>query len=245
MVFKMHLKLFDNTNDLAKQAVEIICQIVCEKPDATLCFACGETPLPVMNGLIECHQKGTVDFSKVRLIGLDEWIGVGRKIKGSCAQMLYDDFFTPMAFRENQIMIFDGLSTTIENDINNINTFIDKNGIDFLLLGIGMNGHIGLNEPGVDPNQKAHVVELSATTKKVMSKYFSEDFEIDKGITLGFLQLLNARNIIMMATGERKAKIVKQIIEQKPNPQLPASLLKLSNNETLFFVDKQAASLLD
>lgn len=241
----MQLIQFTGTSNLTEKAVELICQIVKEKPDATLCFACGETPRPVMNGLIQCHEKGSVDFSRVTLIGLDEWIGVGRETKGSCAQMLYDDFFTPMGFKEDQITIFNGLSANLSDDIEKINDLVEKKGIDFLLLGIGMNGHIGLNEPGEDPNQNAHLVNLSATTKKVMSKYFSEEIAIEKGITLGFSQLLNAKTIIMIATGERKAKIVKQIIEQKPNPQLPASLLKLSKNESLFFIDKEAASLLD
>ena len=214
------------------------------KPDAVLCLACGETPQPVMDRLVKARNEGRADFSRIRLLGLDEWIGVGRQAMGSCAQMLYDDFFTPMALRQDQISIFNGLSENLNDEIKKANRIVEELGIDFTLLGIGMNGHIGLNEPGFNPALNASIVSLSDITKIVMTKYFGGKSGLSEGITLGFAQLLNARKIVLMATGERKAKIVKQIIDSSPNNQLPASLLKISAHQTEFYLDAAAAKKL-
>ena len=240
----MELKKFDSQDELVEQIVKIVSDIISKKPDAVLCFACGETPRPVMDKLFEVRKNGEIDFSRVRLLGLDEWIGVGRGTVGSCSQMLYDDFFSPMKFRTDQINIFDGLSKNLDVDIKNINQIVEELGIDFVLLGIGMNGHIGLNEPGFNPDEKAHVVELSDMTKKVMAKYFDQKINLQQGITLGFSQLLSAQKIILMATGERKAKIVKEIINSEPNNSLPASMFKQSEHESFFFIDEAAGAKL-
>lgn len=238
----MNLKKFDSESELVDRIVSTIKQVIKNKPDAVLCFACGETPRPVMNRLVELRNAGVVDFSRVRLLGLDEWIGVDRSTNGSCAQMLYDDFFTPMRFREDQISIFNGLSECLNNEISRMNQIVSELGIDFVLLGIGLNGHIGLNEPNFNPKRNANIVDLSEITQKVMTKYFDKSVHISKGITLGFKQLLKAKKIILMATGERKSEIVKEVVESEPSITIPATLLK-ERKDVLFMVDKEAGKM--
>ncbi|MGM9887247.1 MAG: 6-phosphogluconolactonase, partial [Lactococcus sp.] len=234
--------VIDNLDELTNQVVKKICLIVKKKPDAVLCFACGETPRPIMNKLIILHKNKEIDFSRVRIVGLDEWLGVDRETVGSCAQMLYDDFFTPMNFREDQISIFNGKSNNLQKEITDATRIVDELGIDFVLLGIGMNGHIGLNEPGTEIGSGVRVVQLSTTTKQVMGKYFEGHFDIQSGITLGFSQLLNSRNIVLMATGNRKSEIVKKIVHSEPNIDIPATFFKKSNYESEFYIDKDAGN---
>ncbi len=236
----MKVKRFENVDNLVNRTVEEVKRILSEKPDAVFCFACGETPRPVMGKLIKMNREGEIDFSRARFVGLDEWIGVGRQTIGSCKQMLYDDFFTPLGLREDQITLFNGLSNDLQAEIRKINSLISDLGIDFILLGVGMNGHIGLNEPGCDTALEAHIVDLSEMTIKVMTKYFNKEMNLTKGISLGFAQLLRAKNIYLIATGKRKAIIVEKIINSSPTNVLPATLLKDSLYESNFYVDLEA-----
>lgn len=228
-------KIFHDEEAVATAIVEKVIRLVSSKPHAVLCFACGETPRPVMTKLAQLSNDGKIDFSNVQILGLDEWVGVGRETKGSCAQMLYDDWFTGMNFRYDQIHIFNGRAENLDLEVARANDFFDRYGIDFLLLGVGMNGHIGLNEPGFNPDQNANIVSLSETTQRVMLKYFATDVNLTQGITLGFKQLLQAKQTIVMVTGERKAEISKKIATTEPTNLLPATLLK--NSKTDFYFD--------
>lgn len=238
----MEFTTFENAEELAEEVVSEITALIEAKPDALLCIAAGETPRPVMNRLIEYKKQGKVDFSRVRFIGLDEWIGVGRETVGSCAQMLYDDFFIPMDLREDQIMIFDGLEE-VEKQIMKMDRLSEELRIDFMLLGVGMNGHLGLNEPGEAIYEQTHVVELSEITKQVMTKYFDGKIKISQGITLGFKQFFDTKRVILMATGKRKASIVNKIISSEATSEVPASLMKESKENVSFFVDKDARKI--
>jgi 6-phosphogluconolactonase/glucosamine-6-phosphate isomerase/deaminase len=177
------------------------------------------------------------------LLGLDEWLGVGQDETGSCAQMLYDDFFTPMGFRPDQISVLDGKAENPINEIQKANRLVDELGIDFALLGIGMNGHVGLNEPGFNPDTRAQLVDLSETTRRVMKKYFGKETSVTQGITLGFSQLLEAKKIVLMATGERKATIVKEIVDSEISIVLPATVFK-RRTDVQFYVDGAAGKRL-
>lgn len=239
----MQFEKFESVGQLVEKIVKNITEIVVKKPEAVLCFACGETPRPVMNRLIQMKKSGEINFSKIKILGLDEWIGVGRETTGSCAQMLYDDFLIPMDFRPDQIHIFNGLAANLDLEVEQANQFIKDYGIDFVLLGIGMNGHIGLNEPGCDPMAKVNVISLSETTRKVMTKYFNDTIFLTQGITLGLSQLLKANHVVLMAVGERKAEIVKRVLNSDVTPDVPATVFK-NKEKVCFFVDAEAGQFL-
>lgn len=228
-----------NLPDLVDYVGRLVKKIVEEKPDALLCIAAGETPRPVMAKLIEMKETGQIDFSRVRFVGLDEWLGVDLTCVGSCAQMLYDDFFNQLDIREDQIVLFNGKSQDISREIHKMDLLIDELGLDFILLGLGMNGHIGLNEPQSSPDKKTHLVALSETTKQVMVKYFDDDVMLTQGITLGFKQILAAQHVILMATGEKKSAIVQQVMDCDVTIDLPASQLKNAQHTCLFLIDNQ------
>ena len=119
----------------------------------------------------------------------------------------------------------------------------EKNGIDIMLVGIGMNGHIGFNEPGASFVNLSHVIELDEITKSVGQKYFTEKMELGKGITIGFKHLLNAKKVFLMANGSKKAEVIKKTVERPVTENFPASIMQQHENGVIL-VDDEAASLL-
>ena len=112
-----------------------------------------------------------------------------------------------------------------------------------MLVGIGMNGHIGFNEPGASFNNLSHVIDLDEITKSVGQKYFKEKMELGKGITIGFKHLLDCRKVYLMANGTKKAEVIKKTVEGPVTEDFPASIMQKHDNGFVI-VDDEAASLL-
>ncbi|MBF2641535.1 glucosamine-6-phosphate deaminase [Listeria seeligeri] len=238
----MKVVIKENPQIVAETISQKIIESVKEKPTSLICIAGGDTPLLTIEALIKANQAGEVDFSKTRFVGLDEWVGLGRETKGSCIQTLYDAFFDRLEnVSSDQICFFDGQTADFEAECARVDAFIEAcGGIDFILLGIGLNGHIGFNEPFVPVDVNCHVVELDNVTKRVMSKYFDTDLPLTHGISLGMQQILTAKEIYLVATGEKKAEIVQQVIEKEPTVSIPATLVKQAI--ATLVLDEKAAS---
>ncbi|MBF2544773.1 glucosamine-6-phosphate deaminase [Listeria seeligeri] len=238
----MKVVIKENPQIVAETISQKIIESVKEKPTSLICIAGGDTPLLTIEALIKANQAGEVDFSKTQFVGLDEWVGLGRETKGSCIQTLYDAFFDRLEnVSSEQICFFDGQTADFEAECASVDAFIEAcGGIDFILLGIGLNGHIGFNEPFVPVDVNCHVVELDNVTKRVMSKYFDTDLPLTHGISLGMQQILTAKEIYLVATGEKKAEIVQQVIEKEPTVSIPATLVKQAI--ATLVLDEKAAS---
>lgn len=238
----MKVVIKENPQIVAETISQKIIEIVKEKPTSLICIAGGDTPLLTIEALIKANQAGEVDFSKTQFVGLDEWVGLGRETKGSCIQTLYDAFFDRLEnVSSEQICFFDGQTADFEAECARVDAFIEAcGGIDFILLGIGLNGHIGFNEPFVPVDVNCHVVELDNVTKRVMRKYFDTDLPLTHGISLGMQQILTAKEIYLVATGEKKAEIVQQVIEKEPTVSIPATLVKQAI--ATLVLDEKAAS---
>lgn len=237
----MKINCYENYEVMSKKVSEFIIDTVKENPEALLCLAGGDTPLKTYEYLVESYNKREVDFSKCKFVGLDEWVGLAKEIKGSCIEMLNKHLYSKLDLREDQVCFFDAIAYNLEDECKRVDKFIfDNNQIDLILLGVGMNGHLGFNEPNINPNLYCTVVELDDVTRKVGQKYFNEEFELKKGITIGMKHIFNSNKKIIMASGERKADIIKKIIEDKKTREIPASLL--SDEESLnIFLDNGAA----
>jgi len=170
--------------------------------------------------------------------------GLSGKDDGSCENFLRENIFDHLNIKEENIRLFDGKAPDLEKECKEIDEFItDNKGIDYLLLGLGMNGHLALNEPGVNPNKTSHVAILDNVTKTVADKYFKEKPDITKGITLGIKNIAAAKKIQLLITGERKRDIVRKMMNEEKTNMLPGSLLKdLEHVE--FVLDSDSSSLL-
>ena len=152
--------------------------------------------------------------------------------------------FGKLKLGADQVIEFNAKAEDLENECKKMDDFIKSNGgLDLVVLGVGMNGHLGLNEPGVSFDNYSHVVELSENTKKVAQKYFDTERELEKGITIGIKHFLEAKKEILVVSGEKKADIVKKLVEEEVNENVPATSAKLHKNSFLL-IDKESSSKL-
>lgn len=233
--------VFETQQKAASYAVETIENILTEKPDAVFCLAAGHTSIPIFNALAEKE----LDFSKARFIGLDEWVGVPKSQKGSCAYFLNEHFFSRISVKKENVVLFDAMAENLEQECTRMEEQIKRwGGIDYLLLGMGMNGHLALNEPGDDFERTAHVTELSQTTLLVAPKYFSQEMPpIVSGITLGIGTMRKARRIQLAVFGSHKREGVAHLQSlSTPDLGFPATALYLVKEAELL-LDQEAAGV--
>lgn len=240
----MKVKIFDDYNAMSAAAADTIIDSIKKKPNALLAFATGNTPTLTYKLLAEKVKEQHVDVSKCFCIGLDEWVGVPPTVKGSCHYDLHEQIFKPLGLKQSQLHLFNGVSDDLASECKKMNELIHEHGgVDCLIAGIGVNGHIGFNEPGVDPLLEAHDQSLHPTTLASGQNYFKEVTKLEKGLTLGIAQAMSAGKFIIVANGKSKAEIIKKTIEGEVSNKVPASFIQKSENG-IVIIDKEAASAL-
>jgi glucosamine-6-phosphate deaminase len=221
----MKLKVYPDYPLLSRAVADLIGDYVKNKKNALICIASGHTPVGVFECLIKDIKSGVRDISLCTFISLDEWIGIDPSDPGSCLSMLKKDFFDPLGINGKQLVFFD-VKADLQKECDRINDFISsQGGLDVMLVGLGTNGHIGMNEPGTPFDLYAHIGELVEETKEVGQKYFKSATLLSSGITLGLKHLKEARLPIVMASGEKKAAIINKLLNSKPTEQIPATII--------------------
>lgn len=232
------ITIFDTEEDTADAIAKEMHRHLSIDRYPVFCLASGSTPQKSYQqfaGLAGRDDR----LKKLKIVSLDEWVGVERTSEGSCYQMLHRDLFSHVSLDDGQIAFFDGMSSDLQQECARIDQFIAGHPITFSLMGVGMNGHIGLNEPDCPVLARSSVVELSETTKKVGQKYFGKPALLEQGITLGLSQIIDSKRVIVAITGERKADIVRELFTN-PSAQLPAQEL-CGYSHIDFFLDAEAA----
>jgi glucosamine-6-phosphate isomerase len=215
----------ENYDSLSRETATLIADFIRENPNSLLCLAAGDTPLGTFRELIKMQSNGIVNLSSVYYAGLDEWIGLGPNDKGSCYQVMFENFYLPAKIPQQRIHVFNGLGDPVcECDLM-AKWLTEKGEIGLSMLGIGMNGHIGFNEPNAPEIDVAGIVPLDDVTKSVSIKYFDMERHVTTGITIGLPVLRKAQKVLVIASGEKKAQIVRNAFFEKPNPNIPASML--------------------
>lgn len=230
---------------MCKAVADHIIAYIQKKPNSLIELPGGDTPLGIFAYLVKAAKEGIVDVSKCSFVSLDEWENLGYETKGSCKQTLFDYIYKLLPIHlDQQVCFFDG-KADLQKECARVDQFIlDHGNIDIAVLGIGMNGHIGFNEPGVNEHQYCTIVPLDKTTQTVSVKYFGEQLNIKHGITLGMEHFFHAKEVILIADSLRKAEVVKQVVEGPQTREVPASLMQRVDGCTIY-MDEGAASLLD
>ena len=240
----MQLKIYKDYNELSYNAALEITDLVKNKPHAVLCLAAGDTPRLTYTLMTKKAIDEKIDFSHCSFIGLDEWVSIPPENEGSCHFFLKTQIFEPLHISSSQIHLFNALSEDLSTECALMDKIIkEKKGIDLMLVGVGMNGHIGFNEPGVSFKKYSHVVELDETTQSVGQKYFKQTAMLKKGITLGLKHVSEARKAILIANGIKKAEVIRKSLEDKISADIPASIMRTHLQGTMM-IDEDAASLL-
>lgn len=233
-------EIYDTEYEMSARCADIVKRTLSEKPDALLCFPAGTSVEGTCKILVEMQKKGEIDFSKARFVSLDEWLDLDDETE-NCTHFLKRRLYDPLGIRENQLHLFNTHAVDMNEECKRIDQYIFDNGpIDLMLLGIGMNGHLGLNEPGEDFNDFSKVVQLSETTKSVGQKYFQHGKVLTRGITLGIHHIFNTKKVILQVTGKHKQDIMYKLYTTRPTEDLPASALDLMEGAVVI-ADKAAA----
>lgn len=222
----MRTEIFDTPALMAEAAARKMLEVVRNKPDALLVLAAGFTQNETYARFAELLREENIDTRRLKLLGLDEWGGLNGGDEGSCRAYINERVIAPLKLGREQIVHFlDGKKDPRE-EVRLANAALDAHGpIDLLVLGIGMNGHVGFNEPGADPGERAHFLTLSTTSSSVGQKYFKDNKTLKTGLTLGLLDLLKAETILVQVTGGHKAEVARRLLNKEDGATLPASYL--------------------
>ncbi|MBZ5856592.1 SRPBCC domain-containing protein [Flavihumibacter profundi] len=240
----MEIKIFDTYNELSRLAANDWLQLLAPVKNPLVCVASGDSPAGLYKSLVQLSGDGKWDAGKYNFLGLDEWLGMNGQDEGSCRYHLDQQFFFPLQVAAGKISFFDCRSADLQAECKKAEDCIANNGgLDLVILGLGLNGHVGMNEPGTDVASRSHIAELDPQSVQVGQKYFTRPQELTGGLTLGLATILEARYIFLIVSGLHKAGIVKELLEGPVSNSLPGSLLRNHPGATIY-LDKESASLL-
>jgi glucosamine-6-phosphate deaminase len=233
-----------NYNELSKRAADIVINEILKKSNLILGLPTGETPVGMYNLLVKFHKNKKLDFSKITCFNLDEYYPIKKTNKNSYYSFMQNNFFSHVNVKKSNINILDSESKNPEKDCILYEKKIKKNPIDLQILGVGINGHIGFNEPGSVLNSKTRVINLTENTIKRNSRFFKNKNEVPKSaLTMGISTIMSAKKLILLANGKNKAKAIRRLVNGPINKDCPVSFLKKHKN-LIVIIDKEAGSLL-
>ena len=228
--------------ELSLIAANLISAQIIQKPDSVLGLATGSSPVGTYRKLVERHEEEGLDFSQICTVNLDEYKGLSRDNTQSYYHFMHTNLFDFVNIKESYLP--DGTNPDNQKECQNYENLIRSlGGIDLQLLGIGHNGHIGFNEPDSVFASHTHCVDLQERTIKANKRFFDSVDEVPKqAYTMGIGTIMKAKKIILIASGEDKAEIIKKAFLGPVTPQIPASILQFHPNVTLV-ADDAALSL--
>ncbi len=234
----------EDYNGLSAKAALDFFDLIPKNGKTLICPASGDSPTGLYKEIVAHTRSTGMNLEKWRFVGLDEWVGLDAADEGSCRNYLNNQLFFPLNIPDSHICFFEGKSTNLKKECEKTDAYITANGgIDIAIVGLGMNGHIGFNEPGVSPLLRSHIIDLQSSTKQVGQKYFNKQRELSRGISIGMATLMEARHIILIVSGQHKASIVQKMLRDPISAELPGSLLR-THTSLHIYLDKAAAALI-
>ncbi|MEG6522911.1 glucosamine-6-phosphate deaminase [Desulfotomaculum sp. 1211_IL3151] len=254
----MDIIVRDSYNEMSKCAAKIIARLVKSKPDCVLGLATGSTPIGTYQELARMHKEEGLDFSQVKTFNLDEYYGTGidlakpYNLDQSYARFMHEELLKHINIKKENIHIPDGLTKEPEKFCIWYEEAIKKaGGIDLQLLGIGGDGHWAFNEPGSSLASRTRIQALTQQTLDDNYESFYQKAGIERAhmphfaITMGIGTILEAKNILMIANGVKKAAVVAKCLEGPITSQITASAIQLHSGGITVVLDQDAASKLN
>ena len=243
----MRVTIFKDERTLAKTLAERIARDLAAKPDLVLGLPTGRTPIRLYHELGSMHGKGQADFSRATTFNLDEFLGIPASHPGSYRSFMQRHFLDHVNIDPSRINFLNGTAADPTDECCRYEKAIDDaGGLDLLILGIGTNGHIGFNEPAAGLTARTHRVTLKPETRRSNAALFGGDPDAvpAEALSMGMGTILDAKSVVLLATGERKASCVEQLVMGPITTHLPASFLQLHPNVEIL-LDSAAARHLE
>ena len=236
----------NNYVELSKEAGKFVADRLKRKPNLVLGLATGSTPLGLYKELIRMHKYEGLDFSKVTTFNLDEYVGLPPSHDQSYHYFMQKNFFDEVNIDPRFIYVPHGMAKDIEQFCkwyeDRIKSF---GGIDVQVLGIGANGHIAFNEPGSSLGSRTRIKTLTSTTRDANKRFFKKNEIVPKyAITMGVGTIMDAKELLLVASGKSKADAIKASVEGPLTAMCPASIIQM-HKEAFVIVDKEAGSKLN
>ena len=222
---------------MSRSAANIISAQVIIKPDCVLGLATGSSPLGTYRQLVEWYRKGDIDFSGVTTVNLDEYIGLNGQNPQSYRYFMNQNLFSQVNIPLKNTFVPNGCAPNPADECEAYDRKIERlGGIDLQLLGIGLDGHIGFNEPDDYFVKNTHVVDLHESTVAANARFFKTKAEVPRqAITMGMISIMQAKKILLIASGPEKSEIVNQAFYGPITPKIPASILQLHPDITVIY----------
>ena len=236
----------DDYEAVSLEGARQVAEMVRRKPDCVLGFATGSTPLGMYRALIRLHREEGLDFSKVTTFNLDEYVGLPPSHEQSYHYFMWEHLFRHINVTPGQVYIPMGMA----DDIDEFCAWYEKKiaavgGIDLQILGVGANGHIAFNEPGSSLGSRTRIKTLSRTTREDNARFFDDFDAVPKyAITMGVGTIMEAKRLLLLASGEAKAEAIRATVEGPIMSRVPATIVQLHRFATVL-VDRDAASHLE
>lgn len=224
-----------NYEEMSTVAGKRIAERVRNNPNIVLGLATGSTPQGVYQYLIHDFKINGTSYKNVTSVNLDEYVGMDPEDPNSYHYFMRKNLFDHINMVNENVHVPNGVANNLDEECIRYEQGIKElGGIDLQLLGIGENGHIGFNEPGTPFSSRTHIVTLSENTRKANSRFFASIEDVPKqAITMGIATILDSREILLLASGEKKAKAVARLVKQGISEDFPASSLKQHKNVTI------------
>ena len=242
----MRVIIVDSPAEVAQQGADLFLAQLSRKPDSVFGLATGSTPVELYKNLITACQSGRASFSQITTFNLDEYLGLPAEHPQSYRYFMQQQLFDHIDVRREATYVPDGNCSDPGQACEQYEQLIQQcGGIDIQLLGIGGNGHIGFNEPSSSLASRTRIKTLTEATINDNARFFQEDeFQPRLSLTMGIGTIMEARKILLIATGGSKASAVKATVEGPVSASCPASILQM-HRDAVILIDQAAAGELE
>ena len=233
----MKIIVCENYAEMSARAAELIADLVRAKPNCVLGLATGSSPLGTYAKLAEKYNAGELDFSKVTSVNLDEYVGLDGTCDQSYRYFMDNNLFCNINIDKVNTYVPNGCAADLKAEGMAYDAFIKSlGGIDLQLLGIGLDGHIGFNEPDSFFTAETHEVELDESTIEANARFFASKADVPtKAITMGMMSIMQAKKVLLIANGAKKKDILDKAFYGPITPEVPASILQLHPDVTVVY----------
>lgn len=241
----MEVIIQPSAEETSVYAARVIARLLREKPHAVLGLATGSTPLRLYKELIRLHREEELDFSQVTTFNLDEYVGLSPDHPGSYHHFMQENFFQHVNVPPHHVHVPDGLAEDIPNSCRHYeDQIVMAGGLDIQVLGIGTDGHIGFNEPSSSLTSRTRIKTLTERTRLDNAPFFDQPEDVPHHVvTMGIGTIMEARQILLLAFGEKKAEAVAATVEGPIAARVPASILQMHQQATILLDEPAAVKL--
>lgn len=232
--------IIGNYHEISRLIADEFIKQISKKPNSVLGLATGTSPLGVYTNLIEAHKKGLISFKKVVTFNLDEYVGLDGQHPQSYRYFMNSNLFDHIDIDKRNTHVLKGVGDYLAYAKQYDNEIAKAGGIDLQILGIGSDGHIAFDEPHTSFDSLTHVSELTESTIRDNSRLFDDISQVPtKAVTMGLKSIMNAKKIVLIATGKNKAQAIKDLLQGPITEDVPCSILQKHPDCTIF-VDPDA-----